>query len=257
MPSGTISRRGKRQSPAEPDGTPRNTNRMELRPQTHLIFLVFALLAPSFYPPFPIPDVSAVSKRLILVSGRNVGSRRNLAESHGTTDAGRTGTAGRRGNWRSPTEPDGTPRNTSRARGGDAPSNLPFFSRFSPFGSSRFLLSSPLVQYSTSRRLRNAWYRRGEGAGCRSEGEVYGDMGTSDRRGTPRNTKWRHCAIISTFLLVFALWVLSFSPCLPHSANNQHFGGFETPGIGFGTVCRREENGLWEDRRNGPLRRTD
>ena len=147
MPSGTISRRGKRQSPAEPDGTPRNTNRMELRPQTHLIFLVFALLAPSFYPPFPIPDVSAVSKRLILVSGRNVGSRRNLAESHGTTDAGRTGTAGRRGNWRSPTEPDGTPRNTQMM--GITPSNPPssVFLNFAPPVSSPTPHPSPNTQH--------------------------------------------------------------------------------------------------------------
>ena len=85
----------------------------------------FFSIAP-FARPFPMPDVAAaVSIRLVSSGGRYIGERgkaighngppRNLAAPHGTMDSGKTDKMGSRRNWRNPTSPDGTPRNTDRA----------------------------------------------------------------------------------------------------------------------------------------------
>ena len=69
----------KRQRPqrasAEPGGPPRNTNRRALRPQIHFFWRIFAFdpLVSPCHTHFPKPNVSAVSKRLVLVGGWNIG----------------------------------------------------------------------------------------------------------------------------------------------------------------------------------------
>ena len=122
-----MGHRGNRRNPTEPDGAQWDTNRRALPPNTHLLFVVFCTFAPLFlpFPPSqsPIPDVSAVPKRLVLVGGRTIGSRgkasghngppRNLVAPHGT--------------WRNP---------AGRQKEGIWPSNPPFI-----FGFCTFLLS--------------------------------------------------------------------------------------------------------------------
>ena len=69
-----------------------------------------------------------------------------------------TGTMGHRGTWREPTEPDGTTRNANRRA---LRRRINFLLGSSRFGSSRFLLSSPIRPTThvsvVSKRLLLAW----------------------------------------------------------------------------------------------------
>ena len=111
---------------AEPHGTPKNNIRGNYAPKSN--FFRRSPFQSSRFPITsslgPISNISAVSKRRVLLGGWSIGSRRkasghngplrNLAAPHGTMDNGKPDKMGRRGNWRNPTEPGGTPRNTKR-----------------------------------------------------------------------------------------------------------------------------------------------
>ena len=130
-------------------GTPRNLKeppehqQEELYPQIRLFVAAFCNFPPivfPFHPPSPIPNVSAVSKRLVMV-----GAAEYMSDEQGK--------------WaqRTTTEPGGT--STDHQQDGTTPSSPPF-SWFSRFGSSPFLLASPFAQYPTFRRLRKSshWF---------------------------------------------------------------------------------------------------
>ena len=137
---------------AEPRGTPKKTIRGNYAHRS-IFFAVSALSILTF--PLsssigPIYRISAVSKRLVLVGGRGIGARRkasgpngpprNLATPHGTTDNGKTDKMSRRANWRNPTGPDGTQRDTNR---GSFFPGCRLFSGFAMFGPSRSPPSPP------------------------------------------------------------------------------------------------------------------
>ena len=297
-----IGHNGPLRNSAESQGTWRNAEEHQkgaLFPRIRLFFAVFALFRFAFSPS-PFPYTQRFGDFETPGIGRWVDCRSEkkgrwaqwttaaLGGVHGTMDNGKTDKMGRRGNWRNPTEPDGTPRNTNR--GGHTASNPLFFSCFQS-RSSRFLFFPPLPRYPTFQWFRNAGYMFGgrnigvrrkasghnvplrnptepEGTpgtptggiippnppicrgflqfspyrfpfpppfpntqrfGCfETPGNGWGGgiherrarkVGTTDHHGTRRNlhgspTGW-HYALKPTFFVVFALWILSFSPCIP------------------------------------------
>ena len=179
---------------------------------------------------------------------------------------------GRNGKPRNPTEPHGAPRNANKRE------LRPKIQRF--IGVFPILLFSispctppPLPQLLTFRWFRNAWYWLV--VEYRSEGPENGRMGTMDNRGTPRNPEENHKRELRPQIHFFRRF-RPFDPHVPpflfHWADIPHFGGFETPGIGWRAGYRGEEkgqrakwataelgdtprnHGQWEDRQNEPPR---
>ena len=114
-------------------------------------FSISPLSFPPFLLPSPIPNVSAVSKCLVLVGGRNIGVR------------GEVGKIDRRCTWRGPTE---------HQQGELRPQIHLFFRGFCAFDPPRVLLSSSHPQYPKFRLFRNACYWLLGGILGRAEGKV-------------------------------------------------------------------------------------
>ena len=146
---------------------------------------------------------------------------------------------GRRGNWRTPTEPDGTPRNTDRRA--LRPQIHLFVAVFAllPLSFPLPLPTFPNTQrFGGFERIGVGWrvsYRR-KVNGRGNSGSPRTPADPTELDGTPRSTKRKE------LLRQFHLFrVFNFAPLVfpfPPFPNTQSFGGFETPGIGRGVEYR-------------------
>ena len=170
---------------AEPGGTqmnltePHGTLTGGYYPIKSTLFVAcFCAFAPLVPPNAPIPNVSLVSKRLVLVGGWVIGARRKAIAQWATAEHG--GPPRDHGQW-GDTE-NGPPRNLTEHRGaptgGITPSNPPFFTRFPDFS------FAPLSQHLTFRWCRNAFHLS-EGRHRGATRQVNVRTGTADNRGTP------------------------------------------------------------------------
>ena len=162
---------------ADPRGTPQEANYALESAYFSRFLRTFELLVPPHPSPFPnnqrfggfeTPGIGWWADYRIEEKGQRAQwPPRNLAELRGTMGDGKTGKMGSRGNWRNPTEPDGTPRNTQMTGLPTQILHFPAFSSISPLPFPHFL-PSPNISV-VSKRWVLGFFRK-IGAAARKDG---------------------------------------------------------------------------------------
>ena len=181
------------------------------------------------------------------------GPPRKLAARRGTMDNWNTIKAGRRGNWRNLTEPNGAPTGWHYAL-----KSTFFFRLFCALDPPVFAFPAAQVPggFETPGIGRMVGYRRNE--------KDYRNMGTADHRGTwrgpaepdgtPRNINMKELIRgVHLFLGPFRSFAPLVSPFPPPFPNTRRFRGFETLGINSGAGYRNEKKGHRTQRTSAEL----